>query len=57
LAARTNATWGKRPLEIEYSLAFKKKWLPLIKKYNYTTIDATLPTKDIVDYLLEQIDA
>jgi dephospho-CoA kinase len=56
LATRTNATWGKRPLEIEYSLAFKKKWLPLIKKYNYDTIDATLPTKDIVDYILEHID-
>lgn len=41
--------------EIEYSLAFKEKWLPLVKKYGYTTIDATLPTKDIVDQILSEI--
>jgi adenylate kinase family enzyme len=56
LATRTNATWGKRPFEIEYSLAFKEKWLPLIKKYNYTTIDATQPTKDIVDLILKKLN-
>lgn len=54
LATRTNATWGKRPLEIEYSLAFREKWLPLIKKYKYITIDSTQPTQDIVDQILEQ---
>ncbi len=56
LATRTNNQWGKRPIEIEYSLAFKEKWLPLIKKYNYITIDATQPTKEIVDQILERID-
>ncbi len=55
LAARTNATWGKRPFEIEYSLAFKEKWQPLIKKHNYITIDATKPTTEIVDYILSKI--
>lgn len=56
LATRTNNQWGKRPQEIEYSLAFKEKWLPLIKKYNYITIDATKTTSDIVDQILEKID-
>ncbi len=56
LATRTNNQWGKRPVEIEYSLAFKEKWLPLIKKYDYITIDATQPTKDIVGQILEKID-
>lgn len=56
LAARTNNQWGKRPLEIEYSLAFKEEWLPLIKKYDYITIDATQSTKDIVDQIIKSID-
>lgn len=55
LANRTNATWGKRPIEIEYSLAFKEKWLPLVDKYDYITIDATLPTKDIVDRIISSL--
>lgn len=54
LAARTNATWGKQPYEIEYSLAFKEKWLPLIRKHHYITLDATKPTKHIVDQILEK---
>lgn len=55
LATRTNNNWGKRPLEIQYSLDFKKKWLPLLEKYDYTTIDATQPTKAIVDLILVNI--
>lgn len=55
LANRTNATWGKRPFEIDYSLAFKEKWLPLIKKYDYVTIDATIPTSEIVDLILQKL--
>jgi adenylate kinase family enzyme len=56
LATRTNNQWGKRPHEIEYSLAFKEKWLPLIEKYDYITIDATQPTKYIVDQILKEIN-
>lgn len=52
LATRTNNQWGKRPIEIRYSLAFKEKWLPLVDKYNYITLDATRPTKEIVDHIL-----
>lgn len=55
LATRTNATWGKQPHEIEYSLAFKEKWHPLIKKHGYVTIDATKPTKDIADRILKEL--
>lgn len=54
LATRSNNQWGKRPLEIEYSLVFKEKWLHLIKKYDYITIDATQPTEYIVDQILEK---
>ena len=56
LATRTNNQWGKRPIELEYSLAFKEKWLSLVDKYNYITIDAAQPTKDIVDYIVKKID-
>lgn len=55
LATRTNATWGKKPYEIEYSLAFKEKWYPLIRKYNYITIDATQATKSIVDQIFKRL--
>jgi len=55
LATRTNNQWGKRPMEMQYSLAFKEKWLPLIKKYNYITIDSTQPTKTIVDFIIKKI--
>lgn len=53
LATRTNNNWGKRPLEIEYSLDFKKKWLPLVEKYGYVAIDSTQTTEAIVDHILE----
>lgn len=55
LANRTNNNWGKRPIEIEYSLTFKEKWLPLIKKHGYITVDANLHTKDITDQILEKL--
>jgi dephospho-CoA kinase len=56
LATRTNNQWGKEPYELEFTFSFHKKALEDAKKYNYVTIDATKPTKDIVDLILEKVD-
>lgn len=56
LATRTNNNWGKRPIEMEYSLDFKKKWLPLIEKHGYEAIDSTQMTEAIVDHILKTVE-
>lgn len=55
LATRTNNRWGKLPHELEYSLAYKQKWYDTYRKFAYITLDATQPTKDIVDRILEKV--
>jgi dephospho-CoA kinase len=54
LATRTNNTWGKLPHEIAYSLALRDEWFASYKKFHYDVIDATQPTRDIVDHILEK---
>jgi adenylate kinase family enzyme len=57
LATRTNNPWGKLPHELEYSFAFREKWHSICRKFSYIMIDATRPTKHVVDQILEQVDA
>ncbi len=55
LTTRTTNQWGKLPHELEYSLAFKQKWYDNCRRFDYIIIDAAQPTKDIVDYILEEV--
>ena len=55
LSARTNNDWGKLPHEREYSLVFGKKWEKLCQRIGYITIDATQPTEQIADQIIERI--
>jgi dephospho-CoA kinase len=55
LATRTNNNWGKLPREREYSDAYGKKWEIIRQQFAYTTIDATQPTKEIVDQILARM--
>jgi shikimate kinase len=55
LATRTTNQWGKLPHELEYSLAFRQKWYDNCRRFGYIIIDAAQQTKDIVDYILEEV--
>jgi dephospho-CoA kinase len=55
LVTRTNNTWGKLPYEREYSEAYGKKWEAIRLQFGYTSIDATQPTKVIVDQILKEV--
>jgi dephospho-CoA kinase len=56
LTTRTNNQWGKLPHEIAYSEAYGKKWEDIRRQFGYITLDATQPTPDIVDQILERLD-
>lgn len=55
LAVRTNNQWGKLAHEIAYSEAYGKKWRKLCARSDYITLDATQPTEDIVDRILQKL--
>lgn len=55
LSSRTNNSWGKLPHEREYDLKLKDMSFENYKKYKYRIIDATQPTKGIVDEILSSI--
>lgn len=55
LATRTNNAWGKLPHELEYSLAFKRKWYDNCARFSYITLDASQSPQVLVDQLLAMI--
>lgn len=55
LRTRTNNTWGKRPIERRYDLFFKRTMPKTYKEFQYTILDASLPTTQLVEEILTTI--
>lgn len=55
LVTRTNNEWGKLPHELEYSTEFRQAHTQRYEEFGYDTVDATLPTRDIVDCIVKAI--
>ena len=55
VASRTNNSWGKTPHERARDLAIRPIAERRYKQANYTHLDASLPTSEIVDVILEHI--
>lgn len=56
IATRSGNEWGKLPHELEYSMSFWEETEAVYHGPGYVTIDATKPTDEIVDYILEAIE-
>ena len=54
LATRTNNNWGKLPHEVEYSLAFQKKWNANSKRFPYIRLNSSQPPETLVDQIVEK---